>query len=101
MSDIDVSSLLQHVNILPSNGLSLLQHGDILHSLSDYNRLGPVNGSAWPLVNKMMLSKELFEATILQPSFWGTHEMSLICFVFNERILICCETSKYLYNVSI
>ena len=34
-------------------------------ALSDYDQLGPpVSGSSLPLVNKMMQSKELFEATI-------------------------------------
>jgi hypothetical protein len=40
-------------------------------ALSDYDQLGPqVNGSGRPLVNKMMQSKELFEATIRYASFF-------------------------------
>ncbi|EES04317.1 hypothetical protein BDA96_04G002300 [Sorghum bicolor] len=42
-------------------------------ALSDYDRLGPpVCGSSRPIVNKMMQSKELFEATIRQPCFCDT-----------------------------
>ncbi|CAM0948320.1 unnamed protein product [Alopecurus aequalis] len=40
-------------------------------ALSDYDQVGPpVNGK--PLLNKMMQSKELFEATIRQPCFCDT-----------------------------
>ncbi|KAF0894685.1 hypothetical protein E2562_001978 [Oryza meyeriana var. granulata] len=42
-------------------------------SLSDYDQVGsPVYGSSRPLLNMMMQSKELFEATIRQPCFCDT-----------------------------
>ncbi|WOL18993.1 extra-large guanine nucleotide-binding protein 3-like [Canna indica] len=42
-------------------------------ALSDYDQLAaPVNGSNTPLQNKMIQSKELFEATIRQPCFCDT-----------------------------
>ncbi|KAM0893455.1 hypothetical protein ACQ4PT_025073 [Festuca glaucescens] len=42
-------------------------------ALSDYDQVGPpVNGNGRPLLNKMMQSKELFEATIRQPCFCDT-----------------------------
>uniref|UniRef100_A0A0E0IZE5 Uncharacterized protein n=1 Tax=Oryza nivara TaxID=4536 RepID=A0A0E0IZE5_ORYNI len=42
-------------------------------ALSDYDQVGPpVYGSSRPLLNKMMQSKELFEATIRQPCFCDT-----------------------------
>nr|XP_009408103.1 PREDICTED: extra-large guanine nucleotide-binding protein 3-like [Musa acuminata subsp. malaccensis] len=42
-------------------------------ALSDYDQLAaPVNGSNKPLQNKMVQSKELFEATIRQPCFRDT-----------------------------
>ncbi|XP_008810161.1 extra-large guanine nucleotide-binding protein 3-like isoform X2 [Phoenix dactylifera] len=42
-------------------------------ALSDYDQLGaPVSGNSKPLQNKMMQSKELFEATVRQPCFNDT-----------------------------
>ncbi|KAG1359096.1 extra-large guanine nucleotide-binding protein 3 [Cocos nucifera] len=42
-------------------------------SLSDYDQLGaPVSGNNKPLQNKVMQSKELFEATVRQPCFRDT-----------------------------
>jgi hypothetical protein len=51
-------------------------------ALSDYDQLGPpVNGSGRPLVNKMMQSKELFEATIRYATL----------FSISSRCLISCQ----------
>ncbi|XP_072994168.1 extra-large guanine nucleotide-binding protein 3-like isoform X1 [Typha latifolia] len=67
-------------------------------ALSDYDQLGaPVSGNNRPLQNKMMQSKELFEATIRQSCFYDTQFVLVLnkYDLFEEKInhtpLSACE----------
>lgn len=67
-------------------------------ALSDYDQLGPpVNGSGRPLLNKMMQSKELFEATIRYANIFNLMESHLGVATILKAIIDCCfDVSKML-----